>query len=104
MAEPITIKKKKLKIKSRASQAKAQATGDSTSGAAPALSAEPLPGVFGRPVEGVEVKSPSYTLYVVLAVLALLMFGGIIAIQATEWSFLSPAFPHPIQTGPMVAP
>ena len=110
MAEAITIKKKKLQIKSKASvqAAKDEAAQDATPQDTPPPSPtpdEPLPGVFGRSaIPESDEKGPSYTLYVILAVITFLMFVGILVIQCYEWSFLNSAFPHPIQTAPISAP
>jgi hypothetical protein len=96
MAEPITIKKKKkLTIKSRAVKAATPvAAGGQDAGdqvAPPAAVAAVAP-----------AKTPSYTFFAIVALLATLMFIGIVAIQWTEWTFLTPAFPRPIQTGPII--
>jgi hypothetical protein len=88
MGEPITIKRKKLKIKSNAVKS---ATPVVAGGAAVAPAAE-------------AVKQPSYTFYAIIGLFAMLMFIGIIALQWTEWTFLQPAFPHPIQTGAVATP
>ncbi len=106
MAQPITIKKKKLTVKSKAAQTvatapSAEATEAPTAEATPMEAAAP---VEAAPVAATPAKQPSYTFFAILAIITLLMFIGIAAIQWTEWSYLQPAFPHPIQTGPMTAP
>lgn len=110
MAEPITIKKKKLTIKSKASQAVA-AEADSAKpataeGATEETPSEPLEAsghggaldYINKPAVAV-VKQPSYMIFAILALLATLMFFGLVLIQWTEFSFLQSAFPRPIQTG-----
>ncbi len=90
MGEPITIKKKKkLSIKSKSANAKPK--GDSDLGLA-------IPGLSAPPVV-INVKSPSYTVYAILAIITTLMFIGILVIQYFEFDFLYPAFPHPIPPG-----
>lgn len=110
MAEPITIKKKKkLTIKSKAAKAPvaapvvAEATTDEDGDGIPAVTLEdedasPLDYINAAPAAAA-VKQPSYTVFAILALLAALMFIGIVAIQWTEFSFLQSAFPRPIQTG-----
>ena len=88
MGEPITIKKKKkLTIKSKSANAEPDTTPD-LGIVLPGLSA---PAVLE--------KSPSYTIYAILALITTLMFIGILAMQWTEWSYLLPAFPRPLPTG-----
>jgi len=110
MAEPITIKKKKkLTIKSKAAKApvaKAAApevAGDEELGEGPAVTLdEPEVSALdyiNPAAPEVVVKQPSYTIFAILALLATLMFIGIVVIQWTEFSFLQSAFPRPIQTG-----
>jgi len=100
MAQPITVKKK-LTIRSQASAPSVPEGSDEDGQTDDQETHEPLPGVFGRgPAGAGTVKQPSYTLYAIFALLATLLFIGIVAIQWTEWSFLQSAFPRPIQTGP----
>ena len=91
MGEPITIKRKKLTIKSNAVKSATPVVAGGAA-AAPAAAA----------VAAVPVKQPSYTFYAIIGLFAMFMFIAIIALQWTEWTFLQPAFPHPIQTGPVV--
>ncbi len=100
MAEPITIKKKKLTIKSKAVKTAAPAPaadGATPQGAGGTPHAPITP--FDKAQAAAKVKQPSYVLVGILAILATLMFIGLVAIQWTEFSFLQSAFPRPIQTG-----
>jgi hypothetical protein len=96
MGEPITIKrKKKLTIKSKANpEAPAAAEAEAPALVLPGLT-PPAPGVANDASAG----APSYTVYAIFAILATLMFIGIIAIQYFELTYLLPAFPRPIPTG-----
>ncbi len=114
MADPITIKKKKLTIKSKKSIAAPQEapTPGNQDALAATIKAEPVgadtpaaaPIMPNAPVAVAERKQPSYTLFAILALITLLMFVVILAIQWTEWTYLEPAFPHPIATGAVSAP
>ena len=98
MAEPITVKKKKLTIKSKAPKAAAVPVADGGEAAAP----EGGPGAvnpFDKTPAVAVGKPPSYVFVGVLAILATLMFIAILVLQWTEFSFLQSAFPRPIQTG-----
>ena len=87
MGEPVTIKKKKkLSIKSKSANAEPNPSPDLGS---------VIPGLSAPPVETIE-KSPSYTLYAILAIITTLMFIAILALQYFEFDFLSSAFPRPI--------
>ena len=90
MAEPITIKKKKkLTIKSKSAAAE---SADAPEEANPEVV---LPGITPA---AASKPAANYTVYAILAALATAMFIGIITIQWIEWTYLQPAFPHPIPT------
>ena len=102
MGEAITIKKKKkltIKSKSTAKQATPEST-DPVADDAPVITPENpgivLPGI--TPQETAPASSANYTFYAILAFLAFSLFVGIIIIQWVEWTYLSPAFPHPLPT------
>ncbi|MBT3194445.1 MAG: hypothetical protein HN341_18010 [Verrucomicrobia bacterium] len=103
MAEPITVKKKKLTIKSKTVKKAAPAD---AGGEGAAADAGDHPGPFAAQAATAAaapiVKQPSYMLFAILALLTTLMFIGIIVVQWTEWSYLKSAFPRPIQAGPVV--
>jgi hypothetical protein len=91
MAEPITIKKKKkLTIKSKSAAAESAAAPEEAN---PEVV---LPGI--TPSAAASKPAANYTVYAILAALATAMFIGIITIQWIEWTYLQPAFPHPIPT------
>ncbi len=90
---PITVSRKKLTVKTIAAKGKPDAAAESTAeGAAEgdvpvqeAAAPAATPVVAGKP--------PSYTLSVVFAILAFLIFGTLILFQYLEFTFLAPMFP-----------
>ena len=90
MAEPITVKKKKkLTIKSKSAADKSAAAPEE---------ANPEVVLPGITPQAAAKPAANYTLYAILAALATAMFIGLITIQWIEWTYLQPAFPHPIPT------
>lgn len=109
MGAPITIKKRKVTLKPAG--ADASATDD-----APVDSAVPAELLDGGEVDSTPFTSPipahltakhaapSYTVYAILAIFATLFFIALLVLQWSEWTYLLPQFPHPIQTGQIVSP
>ncbi len=103
MDEPITIKKKKkLTIKAKAPKPAAAAPTPATDDATPQAAANednvPI-NIFDKTPAVGAASDPSYVVVGILAMLATLMFIGLVLMQWTEFSFLQSAFPRPIQTG-----
>ncbi len=46
-------------------------------------------------------KRPSYTVFAILALIATVAFIVLVALQWMEWTYYSPAFPKPMQAGPV---
>ena len=109
MADPITVKKKKLTLMSPAVKKgplpAAPEGADATSGDdsdAASLNEDAV--VSAAPPAPPAAMPPSYMLAGICAILATLVFMVILLIQWFEYDFLSDAFPRPIPTAPVVAP
>lgn len=105
MAIPITIKKKKMTLKSPdatrpddshpADDIEAEGAEASPAESVPDFSAPPLP---------VKAAGPSHALFGILAVVATLLFVVLVLMQWMEWKDLNTVFPRPIQTGEFTSP
>lgn len=112
MGAPITIKKRKMTIKSKAptpgDKGAAEATDAADTDAE--VSSEPFTDepsnepFTAQPPMAAAAAKPSYTVYAILAVFATLFFIALLTIQWIEWTDFIPHFPRPIQTGHIVNP
>ncbi len=110
----ITVKKKKLTVKTLRAQPGESAASDeseSKSGTSEIPTAKPpsaeaeIP-TAAPPVAAAAptVKPASYTLAGTLAIIAVIMFITLIVLQSLEWNFFNDAFPRPLQPGAAPAP
>jgi len=95
----ITVKKKKLTVKTvRAKSAAAEGSEDSA-GAESAASAAPAGAAARAAPSAPGVKPASYTLAGVFAIITVCMFIALIILQVLEWTFYQDAFPRPMMPG-----
>jgi hypothetical protein len=102
----ITVKKKKLTVKTVRAQAHDDEAGavtadPSQTAETPEMAAAPV----AAPVAAVAAPTPtakpaSYVLAGTLAIIAFLFFTTVIILQVVEWNYHSEAFPHPVELVP----